>query len=152
MKPSNRIQNKIFLLTVLFAGFLITIGTFPGFADSVTVSSQVVATDIETLDLTTDGKNVGVNVKMTEAANPQQRSVTSNMTTAITPKNEGAITTMGICGDDICDPSLDEDTTSCQTDCLNCGDGLCSSGETCSSCIQDCGECPCGKEICGDTG
>lgn len=56
----------------------------------------------------------------------------------------------GICGDDSCDPLLDEDCQSCPADCGGCcGDGQCSAehGEDCGLCPADCGEC-CGDEQC----
>ncbi len=47
-----------------------------------------------------------------------------------------------VCGDSTCD--LDEDCSSCPSDCgacQTCGDGTCEAGEDCSSCSQDCGAC-----------
>lgn len=148
MKPDKPKIKKILLLIFLMGSFLILSRNAElGFAQTTT-TSQVVATDIESFDLTTDGQSIGVAINMTKAANAQRKTVTSNMTTSITPKNAGAITTMGKCGDDICDNALGEDKDSCPQDCLSCGDDFCATGETCSSCIQDCGACPCGDGVC----
>src|SRR5262245_54837385 len=46
------------------------------------------------------------------------------------------------CGDKIC--ASDESCTSCFPDCglcASCGDGVCSADESCSSCVKDCGVC-----------
>ena len=150
MKPC-KIKVKNFFVIMLLGGLLILCGVPVSFATEQVVATNVVATGIETIDLTTDGKNIGVTVTMTKDANAQNRAVTSNMATTITPKNVGAITSMGKCGDSICDSYLNEDTENCPEDCLHCGDSLCSVGENCSSCVQDCGECACGNGTC-DTG
>ena len=58
------------------------------------------------------------------------------------------------CGDTICSSS--ESCTSCPADCNECppvtacGDGTCNGDETCSSCDDDCGACPprCGDAAC----
>ena len=52
-----------------------------------------------------------------------------------------------VCGDSIC--SSGETCSSCAADCGACefcGDGICTMGETCDSCSVDCGAC----EFCGD--
>jgi V8-like Glu-specific endopeptidase len=57
------------------------------------------------------------------------------------------------CGDFHCDSNF-EDYLSCPSDCAPpppvCGDGICSSGETCTGCPDDCGTCcPSGEVDCG---
>ena len=52
------------------------------------------------------------------------------------------------CGDGVC--KSNESCSTCSVDCgfcAGCGDKQCSNGEVCSSCPQDCGVCP---ETCGD--
>src|SRR5262249_28600153 len=44
---------------------------------------------------------------------------------------------------------LDSDLRCAHHRCGACGDGICSARETCSSCPQDCGQCP-PPSICGD--
>lgn len=52
------------------------------------------------------------------------------------------------CGDSICTPEFGEDRYTCTQDCV-CGDGLCSNGETSSSCSADCGPPPtCTPDTC----
>jgi hypothetical protein len=50
-----------------------------------------------------------------------------------------------VCGDGVCNGG--ETCTSCVTDCgvcpPGCGDGVCSGGETCETCSADCGVCLC---------
>ena len=61
------------------------------------------------------------------------------------------------CGDGICGPK--ESCSSCPQDCgqcpvsAYCGDGACNGGETCSTCPRDCGACPptCGDGVCNGT-
>lgn len=49
----------------------------------------------------------------------------------------------GTCGDGCC--QVDEDVTTCASDCPNvCGDGLCTGSETSESCLEDC------PDLCGD--
>ncbi|MFO0624223.1 MAG: hypothetical protein U0325_01285 [Polyangiales bacterium] len=56
------------------------------------------------------------------------------------------------CGDGMC--GTGETCTSCPGDCgacpPRCGDGMCGSGETCTNCPGDCGACPprCGDGMC----
>ncbi len=56
------------------------------------------------------------------------------------------------CGDGLC--TVGETCTSCATDCgacpARCGDGACQSSENCTSCPGDCGACPasCGDGTC----
>lgn len=58
------------------------------------------------------------------------------------------------CGNGVCSPG--ESCSSCSQDCGSCppvcGNGLCESGESCSSCKFDCGACPstptCGNGLC----
>lgn len=60
------------------------------------------------------------------------------------------VTCPAVCGDGMCNAS--EGCSSCPQDCGDCpvcGDGLCDAGEACSSCPQDCGECSdCGNGLC----
>ncbi len=52
------------------------------------------------------------------------------------------------CGDGVC--KSNESCSTCSVDCgfcAGCGDKQCNNGELCSSCPQDCGVCP---ETCGD--
>jgi hypothetical protein len=57
------------------------------------------------------------------------------------------------CGDGICDSG--EICSTCEADCgtclpdIYCGDGICNGEETCSDCSQDCGECA-AETYCGD--
>ncbi len=56
-----------------------------------------------------------------------------------------------VCGDGVCDAG---EAGVCLEDCpeeIYCGDGTCNDdyGETCSNCVEDCGECPVGL-FCGD--
>jgi hypothetical protein len=60
----------------------------------------------------------------------------------------------GSCGDGVC--SSAESCSSCTSDCGACvsqwcGDGTCNNGESCGSCAADCGSCPavCGDGSCG---
>lgn len=56
--------------------------------------------------------------------------------------------TISKCGDGICDAKENANSALCPKDCEQipitpvCGDETCDSGETCSSCSTDCGECP----------
>ncbi|MFH0755501.1 MAG: DUF333 domain-containing protein [bacterium] len=57
------------------------------------------------------------------------------------------------CGNGTCQKDEGENIFSCNKDCMPvCGDNKCFETETCSSCSQDCGECPkmlnCGDGIC----
>lgn len=58
-----------------------------------------------------------------------------------------------VCGDGAC--SSDETCSSCPDDCgvctASCGNGTCDADESCSSCLEDCGPCPasCGDGTCG---
>ena len=61
------------------------------------------------------------------------------------------------CGDGICESN--ESCSSCETDCgkcpPKCGDGVCESTETCECCAIDCGSCApkpkCGDKVCNGT-
>ncbi len=49
------------------------------------------------------------------------------------------------CGDGVCDAKEQSNPSLCPQDCsasATCGNNQCDSGETCSSCTQDCGSCP----------
>ncbi|MFT3696255.1 MAG: hypothetical protein QM831_24155 [Kofleriaceae bacterium] len=50
----------------------------------------------------------------------------------------------GICGDNKCDTG--ETATTCPQDCAKCGDNVCSSSESVTSCPQDCATC--GDGVC----
>jgi hypothetical protein len=51
-----------------------------------------------------------------------------------------------LCGDDICDPSLEEDAFNCYHDCGECGDGICGILEDYEgACPEDC---YCGDSYC----
>jgi uncharacterized protein YkwD len=62
-----------------------------------------------------------------------------------------------VCGNGLC--QMGEDCSSCMEDCgecpevpPGCGDGECSGeGETCGTCADDCGPCPDPEPACGDT-
>ncbi len=72
------------------------------------------------------------------------------------PSGAGPATSTGsmmvVCGDAMCSPG--EDCVSCSDDCgacaATCGDATCQSDETCVSCPGDCGTCPaqCGNAVC----
>ncbi len=52
--------------------------------------------------------------------------------------NGECISNQPVCGDGSCDSS---EAYSCHADCDWCGDGSCNAGETCTSCLGDCGTC-----------
>lgn len=62
----------------------------------------------------------------------------------------GASAPTGTCGDGTCSTSETCDTCPADCRCEGCGDGVCGEAEDCNGCASDCGECAaqCGNGMC----
>ena len=123
------------------------------------VEDKIITQDVSTVDLNTGGGKIDVKFDLKGQGGNQKRLMSTSASTSITPRNDGKIATLSICGDDICDRengeygSYGNAAGSCSKDCGNevCGDGICSAVETCNTCSVDCGNCACGNGQCEAT-